>query len=168
MEANTKVIYIIKREAQEQTKETVDVLPIEVKEHVAEYILTIAEFIHCINVANGTTVMNIAGEYAVSQEFREMAEDVMDCITSGEYIITADEQEANNLLTPTNIIDRLNHKGCYYARPNGEDCSMWECSKINKQLDFCEQYCSRYNQCSNVAVLLDESQKKLDDILKGE
>ena len=152
MEANTKVIYIIKREAQEQTKETVDVLTTEVKEHLAEYILTIAEFIHCINVANGTTVMNIAGEYAVSQEFREMAEDVMDCITSGEYIITADEQEANNLLTPTNIIFRGNSKNCFYNRT--EDCSEWGVDKINKQLDFCE-YCSKYHQCNNVAWLND-------------
>lgn len=147
-----ETVYIIKREAQEQTKETVDVLNVEVKEHIAEYTLPLAEFIHCINVANGTTFMNLDGEYPVSQEFREMAEDVMDCVTCGDYIITIDEQQAQNLLAPTNIIFRGNSKNCFYNRT--DDCSEWDIERINKQLDFCE-CCSNYNHCNNVGWLND-------------
>lgn len=82
-----RTVLIIKREDENQTVQAVQVLPMEVKESISEYILSSEEFIHCINVANGLTDTNIDGEYSVSKEFKELAEEIMDCITSGEYFI---------------------------------------------------------------------------------
>ena len=42
---------------------------------------------------------------------------------------------------------------CYWNRPNGEDCSNWDADKVNKQLDWCEANCSRYQNCFQVAYL---------------
>ena len=82
-----KTILIIKKEHEAQTYESVRVLPLEVLESMSDYILSTEEFLHCINVANGLTEKNINGVYRVSQEFKELAEDVMNCITCGEYFI---------------------------------------------------------------------------------
>ena len=82
-----KTVLIIKKEDNAQTLQSVQILPMEVKESMAEYILSAEEFLHCINVANNLSETNIDGEYSVSQEFKELAEDVMDCITCGEYFI---------------------------------------------------------------------------------
>ena len=82
-----KSVLIIKKEHEAQTYESVRVLPMEVLESMSEYILSAEEFLHCINVANGLTEKNIDGEYRVSQEFKELAEEVMDCLTCGEYFV---------------------------------------------------------------------------------
>ena len=85
------LILIIPKEETEQTLESVLALPYEIQESLSEYILTSEEFIHCINVANGLTDRNMRGEYRVSKEFKEMAEDVMDCITCGSYFVIRQE-----------------------------------------------------------------------------
>ena len=82
-----KTVLIIKREHEAQTYESVRVLPMEVLESMSEYVLSSEEFLHCINIANDLTEKNIDGEYKCSKEFKELAEEVMDCITCGEYFV---------------------------------------------------------------------------------
>lgn len=139
-------VYIIKKESEAQTLESVKVLSADVKADISERVLTLAEFIHCINVANGLSDKNIDGEYKVSQEYRELAEEVMDYMTCGEYFILLDKQP---------LTDCKGVGNCYWNRGEGEDCSNWDYGKCCKQLDFCEQNCSRYNQCFQVAYLND-------------
>ena len=44
---------------------------------------------------------------------------------------------------------------CYYNRPQGEDCSNWNYSKVNNQLDYCETTCMKYNSCYQISYLND-------------
>ncbi len=85
------LILIIPKEEAEQTLESILALPYDIQESLSEYCLTLEEFIHCINVANGLTDRNISGEYKVSKEFIELAEDVMDCLTCGSYYVIRQE-----------------------------------------------------------------------------
>ena len=87
------LILIIPKDETEQTLESVLALPYEIQENLSEYCLTLEEFIHCINVANGLTDRNMDGEYKVSKEFIEMAEDVMDSITCGSYFVIKQHHE---------------------------------------------------------------------------
>lgn len=57
---------------------------------------------------------------------------------------------------------KLNQKGCYYARPNGEDCSQYDEAEVNRYYDFCEN-CSRYHTCDSVA-LLDNKLKEIHGV----
>ena len=139
-------VYIIKKESEAQTLESVKVLSADIKANISERVLTLAEFIHCINITNGLSDKNIDGEYKVSQEYRELAEEVMDYMTCGEYFILLDRQP---------LMDCKGVGNCYWNRGEGEDCSSWDYDKCCKQLDFCEQNCSRYSQCFQVGYLND-------------
>lgn len=144
--AEADTIYIVKKESEAQTLESVKVLSADVKAEISERVLTLEEFTHCINVANGLSDRNIVGDYGVSQEYRELAEEVMDYMTCGEYFILLDRQP---------LMDCKGVGDCYWNRPNGEGCSNWDYDKCCKQLDFCEQNCSRYSQCFQVGYLND-------------
>ena len=78
------LILIIPKEETEQTLESVLALPYEIQENLSEYCLTIEEFIRCINVANGL-------EQVKHEPYKEMAEEVMDCITCGGYFVVRQE-----------------------------------------------------------------------------
>ena len=82
-----QVICLVKREDTAQTLESVNNLPDEVILKLADYTLTLPEFIHCMNIANELTDRNLNGECRISKEFKELAEEVMDCITCGEYFV---------------------------------------------------------------------------------
>lgn len=78
------LILIIPKEETEQTLESVLALPFEIQESLSDYCMTTEEFIRCINVANGL-------EQVKHEPYKEMAEDVMDCITCGSYFIIQHE-----------------------------------------------------------------------------
>lgn len=142
----TETVYIIKKESEEQTLESLKVLPVDIKADLSERVLTLEEFIHCINVANGLSDRNIAGEYKVSKEYEELSEEVMDYMTCGEYFIVIDRQP---------YMDCKGVGKCYWNRKNGEDCSNWSYEKCCEQLDYCEENCNRYCQCFQVGYLND-------------
>lgn len=76
-------IFIIPKEHEAQTLDTVTSLPVEVLRHTADYVLTEHDICEAFNVTNG--------HENAPQELVEYYGEVVDCITCGDYFIIHQE-----------------------------------------------------------------------------